>query len=368
MKTSFREISPAEFSEFADACPVKSYMQSSPMAHRYSTIGREHYLLGLYHGDKLVVAGLASNIYERFGRKIFTFSRGPLTDFSSANLNYLTAFLEEAKKFLKSRHGIILQISPSVLVGAVPTDFARILARHGFKYLGEYEQVKWTYALDFASVPGLPPVSLRSHTAKDILAPAIDSTSEQILSRHFRRDHRYTIKYATSRYGIKLRILPVSEYATLLALLNESGREHGFVPRDQKFFEQMSDAFHDDVVAIVAEYTPEEAATPIPIAAAFFILYGDEVIYLSSGLARAYKKLGGPHLIQSAMLKFAYAHGYRQYNFWGTDTASDNGVYKFKQGFHGEVEEFVGTFAAPLSPLGSLYLHKIHPAEHRDLG
>lgn len=360
MKKEFREISESEFKSFAKKCPTKSYMQSPEMFARYQKTGRECYLLGAFCDGELTVAGLASNIYERYGRKIFTFSRGPLADFAK-NTKDFHYFLDESKKFLKTKKGIVLQISPSLLKNDAPKNFNAELKTHGFKYLGEYEQVKWTYAIDLKNIENLPPVKPAS-IKSPVLSPELDEETEHTLLRSFRRDHRYTIKYATERYGVKLRELPVAEYNILLKLLEESGREHGFVPRDQKFFEQMKDAFGDEVTAVVAEM-PDGT----PIAAAFFILYGDEVIYLSSGLAREYKKFGGPHLIQSAMIKFAYANGYKKYNFWGTNPDPENGVYKFKQGFHGEIEEFVGTYAAALNAFGTVYLKKLHPAEQRDL-
>ena len=67
------------------------------------------------------------------------------------------------------------------------------------------------------------------------------------------------------------------------------------------------------------------------------------------------------------MIRYAYANGYKKYNFWGTNPDPNNGVFKFKQGFHGEVEDFVGTFAAPLNLIGKLYLKKLHKKEHRNL-
>lgn len=360
MKKVFREISLDEFSKFTKSCPTKSYMQSSPMYQRYQKIHRESYLLGLFCDNKLVVAGLASNIYERYGKKIFTFSRGPITEYNKyqPELNY---FLNESKNFLKNKHGIVLQISPTLLVKDAPNNFKKELKTCGFKYLGEYEQVKWTYAIDFSKINNLPKIQ-PAKKKPPVLSPNINPEDEQVLLRSFRRDHRYTIRYATERYGVTLRELPVAEYDILLKLINESGRLHGFVPRDQKFFEQMSAAFGSEVTAIVAEL-PDKT----PVAAAFFILYGDEVIYLSSGLSREHKKVGGPHLIQWAMIKYAYANGYQKYNFWGTSPDPNNGVYAFKQGFHGEIEEFVGTFATALNAIGSIYLKKIHPAEQRDL-
>ncbi|MBR2658650.1 peptidoglycan bridge formation glycyltransferase FemA/FemB family protein [Candidatus Saccharibacteria bacterium] len=351
MKNTFRELTLEEFETFADECPSKNYMQSPAMYNRYQKIGRECYLLGLLNGDKVVVAGIASVIYERFGQKIFTFSRGPLT-MDAKNTKPFTDFLDNCKTFLKSKHGMVLQISPNILVDEAPKDFTSALKQHHFKDLGEYEQVKWTYALPFDKIENLPKA----------VPGEPDEAAEQILLRSFRKDHRYTIRYATERYNINVRKLDVSEYNILLKMIEESGKVHGFVPRDLKFFEQLADAFQDDVVAMVAEL-PDGT----PIAAAFFILYGDEIIYLSSGLSREHKKLGGPHLIQWTMIKYAYEHGYKKYNFWGTNPDPENGVFKFKQGFHGEIEEFVGTFAAGLSPLGKIYLNKLHYAKQRDL-
>lgn len=334
-------------------------MQDSAMMRRYQKNGRESYLLGLFAGNTLVVAGIMSVIYERFGRKIFTFSRGPL--FDPAHHEDFYDFLMHCKTFAKSKSGSVLQISPSLLCPDAPQDFSKKLKSLGFKYLGEYEQVKWIYALDFSKIDDLPP---RKPTSKrtPVLEPSLEPDLEQKLLRHFRRDHRYTIKYAAERYGLKLRELSPSEYQILLDQVAESGKVHGFVPRDLKFFEQMKDAFSDDVVAIAAEM-PDGT----PIAAAFFILTGDEVIYLSSGFSREFKKLGAPHLIQWAMIRFAYANGYRKYNFWGTNPDPENGVYKFKQGFHGELEEFVGTYAAGLDIFGKIYLLKLHAREQRDL-
>lgn len=330
------------------------------MYQRYRKIGREAYLFGLVVDGEIQVAGIASVIYERYGYKIFTFSRGPILG-NNCQVSDFIKFLDACKRELRTKKGIVLQISPNILVSQVANGLRQELKKAHFKYLGEYEQVKWTYAIDFEKNRDLPPVR-HAKTKSKPLSPRLDPEAEQKLFRSFRRDHRYTIRYATERHGIRLRELPVSEYDTLLKMIDESGKLHGFVPRDRKFFEQISDAFGPDAVAIVAEM-PDGT----PIAAAYFLLYGNEVIYLSSGMSRKYKKLGGPHLIQWAMIKFAYANGYQKYNFWGTNPDPDNGVYKFKQGFHGEVEEFIGTFAASLSPLGTIYLKKLHKAEHRDL-
>ena len=53
------------------------------------------------------------------------------------------------------------------------------------------------------------------------------------------------------------------------------------------------------------------------------------------------------------MLQYALKHGIRKYNFYGLSgdfdkNAQDYGVYEFKKGFHGVVEELVGDFILPI--------------------
>ncbi len=359
MKKVFRELTVKEFQDFTKHCGSKSYMQSLAMYQRYQATGRESYLVGLSSGSEITVAGLVSVIFEKFGHKIFTISRGPLSD--NYDLEHLTSFLQECKHFLKKKRGFLLQISPNLLVQDAPKGFEKALERQGFKPLGEYEQVKWIYTLDFAKIDNLPKIK-QKQPELPILTPPISEAAERVLFHSFRSGHRRAISYAAKRYGIKLRELPLEEYSTLLDMIQESGKAHSFVPREQKFFEELKQYLDSDAVAIVAEL-PDGT----PVAAAFFILYGNEVIYLAGGFCRDYKKLGGPHLIHWAMIKFAYASGFKGYNFWGTHPDPEDGVFKFKQGFRGEVGEFVGTFAAPLSPVGKIYLQKLHYAKQRDL-
>mgnify|MGYP003299550657 CR=1 FL=1 len=360
MKKQFREITEAEFKDFLKKCPHKNYMQSVEMFRRYKEIGREAYLLGVVENSKITTAGIASVIYERFGYKIFTFSRGPLADYEN-NLNSFYFLLEKSKTFLKEKRGIILQISPNLLVPNAPNSFKSDLKKLHFKYLGEYEQVKWIYTIDFSKIENLPKIKPPKKET-ELLKPNLDQNSEQILFRTFRKGHRYLIRYATDRYNLSLRELKPDEYNIMFKLLEEAGKVHNFIPRDQKFFEQMHKTFNGKATAVIAEL-PDKT----PVAVGFFIIYGDEIIYLSSGLSREHKQLGGPHLIQWNMIRYAYANGYKKYNFWGTNPDPKDGVFNFKQGFHGDVEEFVGTFATPLNLIGKLYLKKLKAAEHRNI-
>lgn len=360
MKKIFRELTKKEFEQFTKSCPSKTYMQSLEMYERYQKIGTESYLLGVLENDKILAAGLVYCIYKSRGGKVFSFPRGPLSDYEK-NIKSFYFLLEKSADFLKNKGGMLLQTSPNFFTPEKPKNFDSEMKKLHFKYLGEYEQVKWIYTINFTKIDNLPKIK-PAKTSSPILTPKLNPTTEQVLFHTLRQGHRRIIRYATERHNLKLRELKPDEYNILMKLLKETGKLQGFTPREQKFYEQLNHFLKGRTSAIVAEL-PDHT----PVAAAFFIIHGDEVIYLSGGLSRKYSKLGGPHLIQWLMIRYAYANGFKKYNFWGTNPDPSNGVFNFKQGFHGEVEEFVGTFATPLNLFGKLYLAKTKTREHRDL-
>jgi peptidoglycan pentaglycine glycine transferase (the second and third glycine) len=108
----------------------------------------------------------------------------------------------------------------------------------------------------------------------------------------------------------------------------------------------------------------EEKEDIIPLSVALFIVNGNEIVYYLSGTDEKYREYLGPYAIQWAMIKYALAHQIRTYNFYGmtgdfSPKADDYGVYKFKKGFGGTVEELIGDFIYPVKPtayrLYSLY-------------
>lgn len=360
MTLRFHELTKKEFKKFIDECPSRIYMQTLEMYERYQKNDIESYILGVSNNNKILAAGIVFAVYKSRGGKVFSFPRGPLADYQK-NLKAFYFLLKESKKFLKNKGGMLLQTSPNFFAPETPKNFKAEMKELNFKYLGEYERVKWIYTINFDKIENLPKQKTKK-TKTELLNPSLDKNSEEVLFRSFRKGHRYLIRYATERYNLKLRELKTNEYDILSNLMEEAGKVHHFTPRKQKFFKEMHDAFSGKATAIVAEL-PDKT----PVAVGFFILQGDEVIYLFSGMSRAHKQLGGQHLIQWNMIRYAYANGYKKYNFWGTHPEPDNGVFKFKEGFHGELEEYVGTFAAPLNLLGKIYLKKTPYSKYRDI-
>lgn len=354
----FVQLSEAEMKGLDFACD--NFLQSWEMYQRYQKIGRESYFVGVKDGEgKVVAAGLMMARPWKLGKKVFRVPGGWLMDFEHKNYTEILRFVtEEAKKFCKQRGGMVIEIAPNVSMqrrdahnqivpGDDHTDVKRELDRLGYKYLGEYEQVKWTFVKDLTG----------------------DEDVEEMLMS-FRTDHRQRIRRA-QREGARVRELGEDELGILKEIAAEAGERHGFRDPEVDYYHSMKEAFGEKVKFVVAEIPAEkvggEVGKLVPLAAAMFVNDGQEMVYLYSGSVRKLQKYGGAHLIQWQMLQEAIKTGCKKYNFYGVYPVEGNGVYNFKLGFRGRVEELLGTFALPIGWLGRLYVARLKAREYGEI-
>ena len=364
----FGELTEKEWRGLDFKC--RSFLQSEEMWRRYQGEGREAYLVGVREGQKVLGAGLVTARPWRLGRKIWRVAGGWLLDYDGERRQEILRVLTEGvRKLAREKGAIAVMISPNV--EAQPRDAeCRVVAgkdhlavkgeleRLGYKYLGEYEQAKWQYVLE-----------LKGQTAEGLF-------------NEFRSGHRWQIRRA-EKDGVRVRELGEGELKILKAIAAEAGERHGFLDPELEYYRSMKEYFGEQVKFVVAEIPAaklrqerEKAEGPevtvedgemVPLAAAMFVNDGREMVYLYSGSARKYQKYGGAHLIQWEMIKEALATGCERYNFYGVRPVAGDGVYKFKQGFRGHVEELLGTFALPVGALGKVYVGRIAEKEMREV-
>jgi len=360
------ELSTKKFDKFSQK--FGNFSQSLEMHQRYLKNHQETYLLGLKDGHKIVAAALVVSKRQIFGQKIFNIPRGFIMDWNAENRDeVISVMTQNLKEFLKSKNGMVIEISPDVKHVAetdsdgVPRkkeyfkDLKTTFKQLKYKDLGEYEFVKWVYTLD-----------------------PCERTPEELL-KSFRYDHRTNIRFATERYGMKIRQLKPDELDIIKKLSHEAAERHGFVDPDLSYYQEMQAAFGKKVIFLVAEVPQviidafndgtkgaalkevvknlKSNGKMIPTAAAMFIESGDEIIYLFSGASDKYKRFNGSYFLQWYIIQQAHKE-HKTYNFYGVNPSKDNGVYDFKRGFHGELEEYIGTFMLPLTFLGKIFVHK----------
>ena len=391
----FRELTEKEWTGLSFKC--QSFLQSKEMYQRYLGERREVYLAGVEDDARgIVAAGLMVARPWRMGKKIFRVAGGWLMDYDADGWQEVLAVLTRgAREFCQRRGGMVLEISPNIVArardsenqvveGEEHLEVKRELVRLGYKYLGEYEQAKWQYVLE-----------LKGRTAEGLFS-------------EFRAGHRWQIRRA-EKDGVRVRELGEGELGVLKAIAAEAGERHGFLDPEMEYYRSMKRYFGDKVKFVVAEIPAEKVREErkkeaqgvagasaarsdearvagasekaeandtrnsdevngyVPLAAAMFVNDGREMVYLYSGTVWKYQKYGGSHLIQWEMMQEALKAGCEKYNFYGVYPVAGDGVYKFKQGFRGHVEELLGTFALPIGAMGRVYVGRIKEKEFREV-
>lgn len=338
----FVELTEDEFEKVKFPCD--NFLQSIEMYRRHQKLGRESYLIGAKKKQQVVVTGVLVARKWRFGRKIFRVPGGFLMDYDDESYAEVLEFItEKVREFAVQRKGIVVEISPNIVAqtrdinnnvteGPEHLQVKQELLDLGYKYLGEYEQAKWLFVLDLVG------------------------KTEQAVWDSLRVTHRRMLRKA-EREKIKVRELGDDELMILQKLLAETGLRQGFVAPSLEYYRSMKKAFRDKVQFIVAEREGE------PLSAAMFICDDKEMIYLYGGTNRAGQRYASSYALQWEMIKKAIAQKYQRYNFYGTKPIAGNGVYQFKQGFRGQMEELLGSFALPIGVLGKIYVWRLKERE-----
>lgn len=323
-ENALREIKEEEFLALSKGSLNKNFVQSLEMYNRYKERKTEVYLIGLVENQKLVAGGVLTAPFSKFGKKVFKMPYGWLGEYSEKIIAKMTVGLKE---FVKKKGGMAVMVNPYLEVEG--NELSEMMMKNSFKYLGEYEFVKWIYVLE-----------LKNRTKEEIFAG-------------FRGNWRRNIKNAV-KAGAKVREIGVDELGDFLEVLNQAGKRHDFSGPLKNYYKEMKEFFGDKVKFMVAE--KEIDGKNKILAAGMFVKYGKEVIYLYSGSDEEYRKMGAQYAIQWEMIQEAISEGYERYNFYGVKPIDGEGGYEFKKGFRGRVVELAGSFMLPIGWMGRIYV------------
>ena len=337
---NFVLLDPEEFRKFATKSPYKSFYQTPEIAQLRESNGWTAYYFGVRNGGKLVAASLVVAKPTFLGKSTYYAPGGPLLDYEDTALTNF--FFNNLRKYAKAHNGYILHIEPyyellergrkgEVIEGGFNHHQAlQNLKATGFQALPESDEPKYAFVMDIN-----------------------DRTPDQIF-KDMKANTRNHIRKA-ERKGVQIRELKKEELGIFKQITEATSNRRNFQDKPLSYYEQMYDLFHErgEVKFILAE------AESIPMSAAMFMTYGDEVIYLFSGSADEYmKEYNAQYLIQWHMIKYAAEHSFKRYNFYGIQGLPDSespdyGIYDFKKGFdstsNAHVTELLGAHEAPVS-------------------
>ena len=404
----FVELTEKEYQKFWENHPLKTFLSAPKIAKLREKSNWKSYFVGVKENKKVVAAALLLSHKRKFNVNEFYSPRGFMLDYNNKEL--LTFFVEKVKEFAKSKNGYILRIDPYVIYkqrdingdivegGEDNTHVVDHLTSLGFKKVKteNMEQVGWMFSL-----------GLEGKTEEQILKEMKPNTRNQIRK--------------TEKFGISVNEIGYDELDRFQSIMEETSKRKGFANRKLEYYQEMYKLFHDKNevkffitelnlknyikgleeeriekenkinsltdakyndgakknltneiasidkrIAESKEIIEKNGSDIITLSGSMFILIKPEVIYLSSGNYEEYMKFNSQYLIQWELIKYGIENGFKKHNFYGIPEninthPKDYGIYEFKRGFNGYVEELIGEFALPITWHYKLFdiIHKL---------
>ena len=404
----FLEITEKEYRKFWENHPLKTFLSAPEIGELRKSNGWDVYFVGVKENSDIVAAAMIVSHKRHFGKYEFYSPRGVLVDYENKEL--LDCFLKEIKNFVRKHHGYIFRMDPYVIYkerdidgnivedGVDHSTVVSHLESLGFKKVSipDMEQVGWMFSL-----------------------PLEGKSCEQIL-KEMKPNTRNTIR-KTEKIGITVKELGYDELDRFQNIMVETGERRNFSIRSVDYYQKMYELFHDkgevkyyvtelDLVKYqkkleedkksaedklsklsdakynegqkknleneIASYEKrikeaedirkEKNTDVITLSGSMFMIIQPEIIYLSSGNYEEFMKFNSQYLLQWMMIQYGIEHGFKKHNFYGipaniNEHPKDYGIYEFKRGFNGIVEELIGEFELPITWHYYLikFIHKI---------
>lgn len=396
----FVELTEKEYDKFVSNHKQDTYMQTLELKKFKENNNIKCYLVGVKENNKVVAATLFYAVGSFLGKKRFYSSRGFILDYENEEL--LKFFVDNIKKYIKSKKGMSLTIDPNIIYRVRSSSGEIIneekndkvvneLKKLGFSHFGfnkyfETMQVRWVYRLELNK----PYEELRNDfsksTRKNIESVYNNGVEIRVgniedlksLSKIFKetaeRDEFNTKSY--EYYKSMFESMP-NTMKVYMAYINPKLRletSKKKLEEEQKNNDEINEKMKKDMVGnkllnkkatsdkLLEKYQEEikEAETMlenndgnIDIGALISVKSGEEYISLSSGTLTQYKKYNPKYALYDAHIKDAYDMKFKYVNFYGIAGDFDpnnkyHGIYEFKKGFNGNVVEYIGEFTLPI--------------------
>jgi len=245
--------------------------------------------------------------------------RGPVCDLhDKAVLADLKHGVDELAKRYKAH---LFKMDPDTLI--TDTEFMKIAKEMGFEHFAGPEgfetiQARFNYRLYIAG-----------KTEEEILASLTQKT-------------RYNIRVA-QKHGVEVRVVGQEYLDDFVRIMQTTGERDGFNVRPKAYFARMLDALGEHVRMYMAFYEGK------PISGAITTNYAGKTCYVYGASDNVYRNVMPNYLVQWEMIRWAISTGCSVYDFQGVSGILDEsspmyGLYRFKKGFNGQLDELIGEF------------------------
>ncbi len=204
---------------------------------------------------------------------------------------------------------------------------------------------------------------------KTTLVVNLDLPEEDLLSRMKSRT-RYNVRLAAKK-GVEV-VEPEFErgFRTFYEWMKAtSERKEGYIlRRSRDYLHSVMRAMHDAGQGHLF-FAMHEGT---PLAGMYVFTFGEKYWYMYGASSDKKRNLKANHLLQWEVMRWAKGRGLTQYDMVGVpkpeeldESSSLWGVYKFKEGFGGEIVDSLGCFDLPVKRAQAAAWYKLEPAYYR---
>ncbi len=403
----FVTLNQEEFETFSWTHPCGTFHQMTGWGKLKEKNGWKYYLVGVKKDDHLVAATLLLQKKVLGPYSLFYAPRGFLLDYEDEEL--FRFFTEEIKKFASSHKAIFVKLDPyclylerdingNVVEGGIDhSSFLPRFKKLGYRHLGftlgmETLQPRWAFAMD-----------LRGKTEEELLLKMEPTTRNKIrrndkmciTTREIGKDEMIKFKAIMEVTAARRKFIdrPFSYYQNMIDCLNDHVMVVLTELHVKDYLEKIEDSLKEiqKRIALNEENLKkteaggkklksqikvdqmekerlsktkqemltlkEEKGDTIVLGGMLLMKHGTELLSLLGGTYEEYIHYSSAITTNWNMIQYALKHGYEKYNFYGitgnfTDKQDEMyGLYEFKRGFGGHVEEYLGEFDLVVSPL-----------------
>lgn len=319
MKILRREQYP-EYEEFVSGHPRGEFMQSTRWQEVKSNWKWEAVVSRDGEGRIAGACGVLIQKMPLFGTTFLYAPRGPVCDIHDQQV--LADLKAGVDQLAKTYNAHLFKMDPDV--AADDQEFLRLMDKMGFaRFYGpdgfETIQARFNYRL-----------YLNGRTEAELMAGFTQKT-------------RYNIRVAR-KHGVEVRPVGPERLDDFMKIYQVTGARDGFNTRPKEYFQRMLSALGPHCRLYMGFYEGQA------ICGAIATNYAGKTCYVYGASDNAHRNVMPNYLMQMEMIRWAVETGCDVYDFQGISGDMENenghmyGLYRFKRGFGGQVDELAGEF------------------------
>ena len=167
--------------------------------------------------------------------------------------------------------------------------------------------------------------------------------SEEELLQNLTQKTRYNVRVAQKK-GVTVQVCGPERLEDFHRLMQVTGERDHFNIRPQEYFARMLSALGEHARLYLAFYEGQ------PVSGALATNYAKKTCYVYGASDNVYRNVMPNYLMQWEMIRWAVQTGCEVYDFQGIsgNLSEENnpmyGLYRFKRGFNGQIDELAGEF------------------------